>query len=216
MDVRAKRDYEFITCCALQLSLTSLVAAIGVPAVLNTEDFWAIPWADGVLTAAEILWLVFAAVVDIMISIIMIIILKSAKSKTDFSDTRDIISRLSRITLQTGTLTSFLAFATLFILTQIHTGNMYNLFTNLLGKSYALSLLATLNTRSHGCHDRNFSINRVSQSRGTIDGAPSFFVTIGSVSENHRQTVVQIQMDGEIRCDEPDTTSRSQECNFCQ
>ena len=51
--------------------------------------------------------------------------LHNAKSKTYFSETRDVISRLSRQTLQTGILTSVLALAILFCFTQIHIGNMH-------------------------------------------------------------------------------------------
>ncbi|KAF8575759.1 hypothetical protein K439DRAFT_1641143 [Ramaria rubella] len=201
------------------LSLMSFACAIAVPVVFLHIDVQAL-----LLSATRdvtTIWLVSAAVVDIIISISMIIILQNAKSKTYFSETRDIISRLSRQTLQTGTLTSLLALAILFCFTQIHVGNMHTLFAYLLGKSYAMSLLANLNARSRGRYDRNASSSQTSQPshympstqsrrKGALGGALSFLATTGSVSENQRPTAVQIRTDRDVQYDLPHTTSHGQ------
>ncbi|KAF8586184.1 hypothetical protein K439DRAFT_979017 [Ramaria rubella] len=97
----------------------SLACAIGVPIFLQ---------ADVTSGDVVIIWLALAALVDIIISISMIII-------TDVSETRDIISQLSRLTLQTGTVTSALTLAILVCFIQIRTGQMHTLFAYLLGKS---------------------------------------------------------------------------------
>jgi len=78
----------------------------------------------------------------------MMTILYHAKASACFGETRDRFSRLLRLTIQTGFVTSILALpiAPLYIHVQV---GIYTLTCFLLGKSYAISLLANLNARSY-------------------------------------------------------------------
>jgi len=91
------------------------------------------------------------AVADILITVSMTGLLLHAKAQTRFGETRDIVTRFMRITLQTGLLTSFLALSGLALMAAEL--SYYAIFWEVLTKSYAVSLFANLNAR--GSHLRN-------------------------------------------------------------
>lgn len=93
-----------------------------------------------------LVWMVATALVDVVITICMIIILYHSRASATSEDTYDKISRLLRLTIQTGFLTSALAVVVvpLFLVSS----NLFALPTFLLGKSYVVALLANLNSRS--------------------------------------------------------------------
>jgi len=79
----------------------------------------------------------------------MIVILYHAKSGAYFGETRDRISRLLRLTLQTGFLTSILTLPVVPLYFSDHGHTlMHGLTILVLGESYVISLLANLNARS--------------------------------------------------------------------
>jgi len=76
----------------------------------------------------------------------MMALLRHAKAGSYFGDTRDLLSRLIRICLQTGLLTSILAL----IVPPLFLSNTFSFFAlpwYILGKSEVISLLANLNAR---------------------------------------------------------------------
>ncbi|TRM57395.1 hypothetical protein BD626DRAFT_212906 [Schizophyllum amplum] len=94
---------------------------------------------------AALVWLVAAAVADIMITIVLVWNL--ARRKTGFSHTDDVINAIIRLTIQTGLLTAFLACLD-FILFLVFPKTTLNFVCNLcLAKLYTLSLMSTLNAR---------------------------------------------------------------------
>jgi len=100
-------------------------------------------WFNTVL----VLWLASSAAADIIITISMMALLLHAKASLFFGEeTRDLLSRLTRIVLQTNLLTSVLALIALPLLLRGLQG-IFLLPAFILGKSYVISLLAYLNAR---------------------------------------------------------------------
>jgi len=98
--------------------------------------------------AAILIWTISTVVADVTITACMMSILYHAKSSSCFGETRDRLSRLLRLTIQTGFLTSVLAIPVAPLFAREHSG-IYGLTCYLLGKSYVISLLANLNARSY-------------------------------------------------------------------
>jgi len=95
------------------------------------------------------LWTVSSAVTDVLITICMIVILCHARTKSFSGETYSKVSRLLRVTVQTGFLSSALAIciAALNFMSK-RTHGLYLLPVFLLGKSYIITLFANLNSRS--------------------------------------------------------------------
>jgi len=106
------------------------------------------PWFGIVLP----LWIISSAVVDVTITLCMAALLLHAKANSYFGETRDLLSRLIRIVLQTGLLTTVLALLILLLYVKEEVG-MYGLPAFVLGKTYVISLLANLNARLHRSDD---------------------------------------------------------------
>ncbi|KAN0066480.1 hypothetical protein ACQY0O_000574 [Thecaphora frezii] len=91
-----------------------------------------------------IIWLVGAAVTDVIITMSLVWTLQ--KARTGFAATDDIITKLIRTTLQTGLLTT--TFATVDIVLFLASSTSLHLVFNLpLAKLYVNTLLSTLNAR---------------------------------------------------------------------
>jgi len=135
----------FVAAVCIFIILTSICAFIS--AVLLTALVIIDPLADIPSGSIVLAWTVSTAIADVVITMCMMVILHHAKSSGCFGETRDRLSRLLRLTIQTGFLTSILAIpiAPLYIRVQV---GIYTLTCFLLGKSYAISLLANLNARS--------------------------------------------------------------------
>lgn len=138
---------RFITVFIVVLSLLALACSIAFPILFFKVDSQPQLWAT--TRPVVTVWTVSSAVIDIVISSCMIAILRHARSKTYFADTRDTISKLIRLTVQTGTLTSVLALAIIIVFLKEPFGNMHTFPAYLLGKSYAMSLLANVNARMY-------------------------------------------------------------------
>jgi len=88
------------------------------------------------------------------------------RMKTDMDRTQRILRRLVFISIESGTVTAFLASATLIaVLAAFDTSNLCFLFLVLLGRSYALTLLFNINLR--GSQDR---IDRTIDEAHTLSG----------------------------------------------
>jgi len=100
------------------------------------------------VTSTILVRVISIIVVDLIITTCMMVILFRAKNTSYFGETRDRISRLIRLTIQTGLLTTVLAIpiAPLFYFNQ---QGLVSLTCFFLGKSYVISVLANLNARSH-------------------------------------------------------------------
>lgn len=147
MAVCGKKIKLFVAAICLFIVLASVCGFIGavmVPLLL-------LPRFDAHVSplAVILLWSVPSALADVTITVSMMVILLNAKARTDISETRDRISQLLRITVQTGFLTSVMAVpaAPLFVFT--NDTEYYSLTWYALGKFYVISLLANLNARTY-------------------------------------------------------------------
>jgi len=93
-----------------------------------------------------VLWTASSAAADIIITTCMMTLLLHAKAGSYFGEVRDTITRLIRIVLQTGLLSSVMALLVLPFYFRNITG-IYSLPQYILGKSYVISLLANFNAR---------------------------------------------------------------------
>ena len=151
----------FISVGALISFLSAIGTTIGVEIVLFFEQFHK-------FQVVVILWLAFAALTDVFITGSLVFTLN--KSRTGFAATDDVITRLIRLTLQTGALTTFFAVVDL-ILFVASTTTLHLVFNLPLAKLYVNSLLSTLNARV------------------TIGPVAQQYTMEGSVSDNARRGI---------------------------
>lgn len=118
--------------------LSAIGSTIGVEIVINFAEFQK-------FQVVVILWLACAALADTMITIALVWTLN--KSRTGFTATDDVITRLIRGTIQTGMATTIFAITDL-ILFVASTTTLHLVFNLPLAKLYVNSLLSTLNARS--------------------------------------------------------------------
>jgi len=104
-----------------------------------------IPNPDWVFIVIQ-LWIFSTVAADITITACMMVIFYQAKSMAHFRETRNRISKISRVALQTGLLTTVLALLVPILGRAVGFG-LYVLPWYFLGKSYTISLLANLNAR---------------------------------------------------------------------
>ncbi|SNX81572.1 uncharacterized protein MEPE_00277 [Melanopsichium pennsylvanicum] len=117
--------------------LSAIGSTIGVEIVSLFNEFQK-------FQVVVILWLGFAALTDVLITGSLVFTLN--KSRTGFAATDDVITKLIRITLQTGALTTVFAIVDL-ILFLASTSTLHLVFNLPLAKLYVNSLLSTLNAR---------------------------------------------------------------------
>jgi len=159
---KLRSSTRLVTSFIVALSLAALACSIAFPILFFKVDSQPQLWST--TRPVVITWTVSSAVIDIVISACMIAILRHARSKTYFADTRDTISKLIRLTVQTGTLTSVLALAIIIVFLKEPFGNMHTFPAYLLGKSYAMSLLANVNARMNAAPSRGQSFETTQES----------------------------------------------------
>jgi len=94
-------------------------------------------------------WAASSAVTDLLIAGCMFLLLRQAKVQTYYTDTIDRLSRVVRITIQTGFFTALVAFINVPLIAHISQLNgIFALPWFFLGKSYTISLFTNLNARS--------------------------------------------------------------------
>ncbi|CAO1631380.1 unnamed protein product [Sympodiomycopsis kandeliae] len=118
--------------------LSAIGTTIGVQIVVNFAEFQK-------FQVVVILWLACAALADLIITVALVWTLN--KSRTGFTATDDVITRLIRGTIQTGMATTVFAITDL-ILFVASTTTLHLVFNLPLAKLYVNSLLSTLNARS--------------------------------------------------------------------
>lgn len=134
-----------------------------------------------------IIWLACAALADLMITLALVWTLQ--KSRTGFAPTDDVITRLIRVTLQTGMATS--VFAILDLITFCASDSTLHLVFNLpLAKLYTNSLLSTLNARALMANQIN-QRRHTMQPDGSSGGAMSKDILSGA---NHTNRIGSRQM----------------------
>ncbi|KAG8927505.1 hypothetical protein FRC03_011811 [Tulasnella sp. 419] len=128
-----------IVCLALAQSISAMVSGIWF-AILN--DITKI----STLFPSATVWLGGSALTDVIITVSLVAYL--SRSSTGFSTTNDIITRLIRMTVQTGAVTSLAAIVELILFLVYKTNNLHMIPALALAKLYTNTLVATLNSRS--------------------------------------------------------------------
>ncbi|PWZ02765.1 hypothetical protein BCV70DRAFT_197021 [Testicularia cyperi] len=137
--------------------LSAIGSTIGVEIVIYFAKFQS-------FQVVVILWLGFAALTDVLITGSLVFTLN--KSRTGFAATDDVITKLIRMTLQTGLLTTCFAIIDL-ILFLASTTTLHLLFNLPLAKLYVNSLLSTLNARVNIANSGHYTMeNTSSDARG--------------------------------------------------
>ncbi|KAF9521003.1 hypothetical protein BS47DRAFT_1286451, partial [Hydnum rufescens UP504] len=99
------------------------------------------------LSTPATIWLGGSALTDVLITASLVYHLR--KSSTGFETTDDILTRLIRMTIETGAVTTFAATAELILYLVFKENNLVNMIPALaLAKLYTNTLLATLNSRN--------------------------------------------------------------------
>lgn len=119
--------------------LCAIGTSIGVKIVVIFSEFHK-------FQVVVIIWLACAAVADMIITTALVVTLN--KSRTGFTATDDVITRLIRGTIQTGAATTIFAIADV-VLFASSTTTLHLIFNIPLAKLYVNSLLSTLNARSY-------------------------------------------------------------------
>ncbi|KAF8577294.1 hypothetical protein K439DRAFT_1639844 [Ramaria rubella] len=141
--VRHSLFCRVLTVFAGLVSLLAFACSLAIPIIfVQVDNLALLKQKTGSL---NIVWLAATAATDLFIAVYMLIILNNARSRISFSDTRDILSKYTRLTIQTGTLTFCAALMVLLIRLLLRVGALHTLGTYILGKSYVLSLLINLN-----------------------------------------------------------------------
>jgi len=160
-------------------SICALVSAITFSAMYISP----VDYPPSLFWKLAFIWTVPSAIVDVTITAIMITMLYHAKSSACFGETRDRISNLLRLTLQTGFVTSILALpiGPLYLAYQF-SGNPYDIPGSVLAESYLISLLANLNALSYSptslAGDAPSVANVTLPQASTRSGIPSFIRSV--------------------------------------
>jgi len=143
--VWGRRIQRFVAALCLMIVLMS-ISAFASAIVLFVYELAASEPNDLLDTTTILLWSISTAVVDVTITICLMVILYRAKSSAYYGETRDKLSHMLRLTIQTGFLTSILAIpvAPLFVFTP----GLDAITMFLIGKSYVITLLVNLNART--------------------------------------------------------------------
>ncbi|KAJ7473648.1 hypothetical protein B0H11DRAFT_2036734 [Mycena galericulata] len=144
-------------------------------------------------------WLSGSALIDVIIAVSMIYYLM--KKDTYFWQTRALISKLIRLTIETGSLTALVALATLILLYGFPGKAYYSVPANLIPALYATTMLTVLNSRSHALGARSgpfttddiMSLPALYRSNGTNSAATPQLAPIVSI---HRDVFSSRDMDG--------------------
>jgi len=132
--------------------LATAIATGFVPEFLDTER----------IRSVVIVWLVSSAIVDTLITVILVSHLR--KNRTGFEFTDDVINKIIRLTVQTGMITSVWAIIDLGLYLGSPSG-VHVSFNWVLAKLYTNSLMSSLNSRAGWKYGSSASNNQSGQSR---------------------------------------------------
>jgi len=206
---------KFLCGCIALLTLLSVASAIAIPSIFLPigQSAQLVPMTRTVV----IIWTVSAAAADTIITACMLGMLGHAAYMTDFAQTWGMLLRLCRLTFQSGLLTTILAIGIVIAFLTEKEGAMHTFTAYLLGKSYPMSLLASLNARRRVSSTNpspitlnpnrfapqadlswlvfSVSINSTNTGRATVQDSESEFSTSGGPNRPEAKGAV-LEMDG--------------------
>lgn len=116
-------------------------------------------------------WLVSSSVADVSIAISLVVTFIRASSTTQTKTTKSALSRLTKYTIQSGTVTTVLALVVLAIYLARPASNDSAYFSFYLGRAYTLTMLFSLNMR-----------RRLKESLYPLEGESSLAITGASIT----------------------------------
>ncbi|KAK7052360.1 hypothetical protein R3P38DRAFT_2859928 [Favolaschia claudopus] len=150
----------FMACRVLQLSksrfifglLVFLTTVHGGISFATSILAFGLKFDDGSkLTPVADSWLALAAVNDVALTLTIIFYL--ARSRTGYSKTDGVISRLIQSALESAAFASFFSIMVLIMFTKLPTTGFHLMFSQPMGRIYTSTLLSTLNGRESLRHD---------------------------------------------------------------
>ncbi|KAH8809489.1 hypothetical protein DL96DRAFT_567289 [Flagelloscypha sp. PMI_526] len=136
------------------------------------------------------IWLVTAAVDDVLIAVILVYYLWQAKQRTSFQQTQNILSRLMASSLETGSLTALCAIVVEILFQKLTGTNLQAGAVWLLGRAYSLTLTYNLLLRR--------DLRKNSPSHQTASGLESYVnnntMTISRVPQTKADGAIEIQV----------------------
>ncbi|KZW01618.1 hypothetical protein EXIGLDRAFT_760543 [Exidia glandulosa HHB12029] len=132
----------FITILTMALALLSLAGAFGIGVILGSISAYGESYK---YKTYAIIWLVSATVCDILISIVLVLLLRSKKSGIRATD--DTIDMIISLTVRTGLVTALTAIFELIAYLGFTTNGAHLAFGLILAKLYVNMVLSSLNSR---------------------------------------------------------------------
>ncbi|KAF7319681.1 hypothetical protein MKEN_00749300 [Mycena kentingensis (nom. inval.)] len=139
-------DIDLLTTCETKCMLTQLTAVLyyGISVSVDGHRFEQLNKYSMEIT----LWLVSASVSDLLIASSLVIILWRQRQRAQFQRTTEVIDRLIRYAIETGSLTSACAITEVVLWLGTREYNFHFIFFLLIGRLYSNTLMATLNSRA--------------------------------------------------------------------
>ncbi|KAJ7753058.1 hypothetical protein DFH07DRAFT_824512 [Mycena maculata] len=174
-----------IPCLIVAISLTGTVAAFIIGAFILEA---------GSVTNLEVrqasvaggVWLGASAICDITIAVCMTYYL--TKSDTGFLQTRELVSRLTRLIIETGTLTAVVAVCTIILFLAYPRNNYYTAPLAILPQLYANTILVILNSRIKIAGGR-----RSETSSDIMSTIPLHFRSIATNAGTEQSLIIEIR-----------------------
>ncbi|KAK0477638.1 hypothetical protein IW261DRAFT_1633289, partial [Armillaria novae-zelandiae] len=139
----------------------------------------------------EIIWLGGSALCDTAIALCMTYLL--SRAQTSLKSTRILLSRLIRLTIETGTVTAVIAAVHLALFLAYHDNNYHTAPANCLVKVYSNAVLAVCNSRM----TRRIRGGR--EDKATIHSFDSFDLSIGGLNIEFGDTETNTNADSSLR-----------------
>ncbi|KAK0502467.1 hypothetical protein EDD18DRAFT_692431 [Armillaria luteobubalina] len=143
------------------------------------------------IKATVIIWLGGSVLCDTAIALCMIYLL--CRAQTGLKSTRVLLSRLIRLTIETGTATAVIAIIDMTLYLTSHNNSYYVVPANCLVKVYSNTVLAVCNSRMTG------RIRGGREDTATLHSFDSFDLSIGGLNIELRETETHANADSSLR-----------------
>ncbi|PBK82112.1 hypothetical protein ARMGADRAFT_1068320 [Armillaria gallica] len=163
--------------------------------VRNSGHYSNLP-KNSMVKVTAIIWLGGAVLCDAAIALCMTYLL--IRAQTGLKSTRILLSRLIRLTIETGTITAAIAAADMAFFLAYHNNNYYTVPANCLVKIYSNTVLAV-------CNSRMTRRIRGGREGTTLHSFDSFDMSIGGLNIELRDTKTNTNADSSLR---PESSQR--------
>jgi len=181
----------FVLLCGLAQALGAMITGGRLAEIGDTRLI-------SVLNAYIALWLGGSTVCDTVITITLLLLLRSAGKTTEWKKTKNLIDSLIQQTVQTGMITTIAASVELILFLVLNKTYLHTILACILGKLYTNSLMATLNSRAWKRTNKgsmltttdveNISINKFSRNGLDSNTSGQVLVRVDHIHQVHSDT----------------------------